>query len=442
MRIEATPASEAAQLALAIYSDILDAVNADTLTSAFISVNSNRLRLGDQLLDLGKYSRIIVVGAGKASGGMAAAVDRALGDRISTGVVVTKHGHGTYAGRIRIMEAGHPTPDEASVTAGEAIFEAAQSAAEGDLLLCLLSGGASSLMELPRPPATLDDLRATTNLLLRAGAPIQDLNAVRACLSLLKAGGLARAAAPAKVVCLVLSDVLGNPLEVIGSGPCVGVPPDPARARAVLDRYGLSALVPPSVRELVGELPLTQLESAPVAHYILGDIHTALNAARESAARHGLRPLILTGWLEGEAREVGRVVGALARDLPSTAQQFGADCLILGGETTVTVRGGGLGGRSQEIACAALESLTETTSVAILAGSTDGTDGPTDAAGALAEQAVYKRARDLELDTRSALRENNTLPFLQASGGLIKTGPTHSNVGDVVLIVMREAKAL
>jgi glycerate 2-kinase len=435
MHVDASPNSEAARLAVSVYSDVLDAIRADSLIARRVSLEGDTLRIDELALDLSRFDRILVVGAGKAATGMAQGLETVLGSRIAAGTVVTKTGHFGPTGRIRVLEAAHPIPDGSSVEAGRAIHALAESAGERDLVLCLLSGGASSLMELPQDPVTLADLRATTDLLLRAGAPILDLNAVRACLSRLKAGGLARAAAPAMVVCLVLSDVLGSPLEVIGSGPCVDIAPNPQRALAILEQYGLLNQTPPAVLNLLrADLTPSQHATVNAEHFILADIYTALDAARHSARRHGLTPVILTRWLEGEAREVGRVVGALARDLPRTAQTSGFDCLILGGETTVTVRGYGNGGRSQEIACAALESLANVDDVAVLAGSTDGTDGPTDAAGALAEQAVFQRAAGLGLDRSAALRHNDTYPFLQSAGGLIKTGPTHSNVGDIVII--------
>lgn len=441
MRIEAKPESEAARLALSIYADVLDAVRADVLVSRAMTLEGNCLRINGETIGLNEFDRILVVGAGKAATGMAQAVEGLLADRIADGIVVTKYGHSGPTRQIRVLEAAHPTPDESSVEAGRAIEALAATATERDLVICLLSGGASSLMELPREPLVLEDLRAITDQLLHAGAPIQDLNAVRANLSLLKGGGLARCAAPATVIAIVLSDVLGSPLAVIGSGPCVDVEPDPHLALAILRRYDLLNKVPASVVECLRTMKAAsnQLPKVHARHFIVGDIRTALKAAHKSALHMGLRPVVLTGWLEGEAREAGRVVGAMARDLPNTARDTGYDCLILGGETTATVRGTGKGGRSQEIACAALESVANVEGVAALAGSTDGTDGPTDAAGGLAEMAVCRRAQELGLDVSAALRDNDTYNYLDPAGGLVKTGPTHSNVGDVVIVVYRQA---
>ncbi len=432
----ATPYNRAAELALGVYLSALDAVRADPLVRRAVSVAEGVLRLGDVSVRLDTFDRVLVVGAGKAAYGMAAAIDDLLRDVPVEGVVVTKHGHGGPAGRIRVLEAGHPVPDAASVAGGQAVADVAASAAERDLVLCLISGGASAIMELPEAGISLDDLRATTDALLRCGAPIGELNTVRATLSRLKAGGLARLASPARVVALVLSDVLGNPLEVIGSGPCVARQANPAEARRVLELRGIWDRVPQAVHDRIANATAPGVPSGPAAeHAIIGDIRTALDAAREAAIAAGLRPLVLTGWLQGEAREVGGVFGAMLRDLPRTATDTGTDCLIAGGETTVTVRGSGKGGRSQELALAAAMAAAETPDVALLAGGTDGTDGPTDAGGALVDGLTAARGTEAGRDARAALAENDAYPYLDASGALVKTGPTHSNVGDLVIAV-------
>jgi glycerate 2-kinase len=449
----------AAAHALAIYRTALDAVRADRLVLDALRRDGDMLHVGDRSVDLTAFEHVFVVGAGKAAAGMAQAAEERLGEFLTEGVVVTKYGHAdakneemgkwgngemtsqrpsdptTQRPKMRVMEAAHPVPDAASVEAGRAIRDLAARAGENDLVLCLLSGGASALMELPQEGITLDDLRATTDLLLRAGAVIEELNAVRACLSQLKAGGLARAARPAQVLCLVLSDVLGNPLHVIASGPCMETPVDHRAAQAILKRYDICDAVPTNVNaHLVTLSPCHPVTSSP-PHVIIGDIWTALRAARDEAARRGLRSCILTGWVTGEAREVGKVFGGIARDLPRALAETGTDCYIAGGETTVTVRGKGRGGRSQEIACAAAPLLAGVENVALLAAGTDGTDGPTDAAGGLTDGGTLARAREKGLSVEAALRENDAYPFLEAVGGLLKTGPTFSNVGDLILMV-------
>jgi hydroxypyruvate reductase len=295
-------------------------------------------------------------------------------------------------------------------------------------------------MELPERGISLSDLQQTTALLLRSGASIAELNTVRACLSQVKAGGLARAAGGATVLCLALSDVLGNPLSVIGSGPCLETVRDRTRALDILQARGVAESVPDAVLALLRTAASEPGQSAQLTmtHVILGDIWTALEAAREAAEAEGLKPAVLTGWLEGEAREVGRVFGALARDLPRVQEETGIDCYIAGGETTVTVRGPGKGGRSQELACCAAMAMSGIADVALLAAGTDGTDGPTDAAGAIVDGGTASLAQAAGCDLSTALRENDTYPALAAAGSLLITGPTNSNVGDIVVIVKRE----
>lgn len=432
--------NRAAELALAIYRDALKAVRADTLIHRAVSLDSEALRIGDDSYDLRTFERILVVGAGKASAGMAAALEEILGDRISDGIVVTKYGHSVPTQRIRILEAGHPIPDESSLEAGRAIHTLAESADANDLVICLLSGGASALMELPREGITLEDLCTTTDLLLKSGATINDLNAVRACLSQLKAGGLARAAHPAGVVCLAISDVLGNPLEVIGSGPCCATPVNPKAALEALGR--VADRVPTAVIAFLerekGRTPDVTKRSSDqllAPHYILGDLGTAIRAACESSRSRGLNPAALTESLQGEGREKGQSLGLKAHDLPDTVVKSRIDCYIAGGETTVTVRGGGKGGRSQELAAAAALEMRGVPGIALLAAGTDGTDGPTDAAGALVDGDTITLAEQAGVNALELLNQNDSYPLLQAADALLFTGPTQTNVNDLAIIV-------
>jgi hydroxypyruvate reductase len=432
----AAPCNRAAELALAVYLSALNAVRADTLVRRALRIEGDFLAIGDVRVARSSFDRVVLVGAGKAACGMARAVEEVLSGLPIEGVVVTKHGHADALERVRVLEAGHPVPDAASVAGGRAVAEAAAAAGERDLALCLISGGASAIVELPEEGVSLEDLRATTEALLRAGAPIEELNAVRATLSRLKAGGLARLAAPARVVALVLSDVLGNPLEVIGSGPCVGTAPDPARARQVLRDRGLWDRVPQAVRDRIDRAPAPgPARRSPADHVLVGDLWSAIEAAKSAAVEKGLRPIVLTGWLQGEAREVGGVFGAMLRDLPRTARDTGFDCLIAGGETTVTVTGTGVGGRSQELALAAARAAAGVRDVALIAAGTDGTDGPTDAAGALVDGDTLRRGDQGGRSAGAALAANDSHPYLEAAGALVKTGPTHSNVGDLVIAV-------
>ncbi len=432
-------AQSAREAALTIYRDAVDAVRADRLITDRLHLTGDILEADHHLFELAQFEHIYVVGAGKASAAMAAAIEPLLGDRLTAGVVVTKEGHSVPTRKIRILEAGHPIPDENSIRAGHAIYDLAAGAGERDLVICLLSGGASALMELPREGVTLEDLSATTDLLMRAGASIFDLNAVRACLSELKAGGLARAAAPARVLCLVLSDVLGNHLELIGSGPCCDISVDPTAAMVALDRFGLWEQTPEQIRQALHSTapPLSGFRCDRCEHVVLADIWTAIQAAKDSAVRLGLKPAVLTGSLQGEARQAGKWLGEVAKDLSRTSQIDGIDCYIAGGETTVTVYGHGKGGRSQELATAAAIEIAGVRDVALLAAGTDGTDGPTDAAGGLVDGDSIERAWAHGAISEGALKENDTYGFLNSSGDLLKTGPTQTNVGDLVVITRR-----
>jgi glycerate-2-kinase len=427
--------SPAAELARAIYALTLDEVQGDRLTQGHVSVEGAALRLGPRRYALDGIGAIRAVAIGKAAVGMARAAGDALGERLGLGLAVTKLGAGVAVPGFTVLEAAHPTPDATSLAAGMAVAEAVAGSRPGDLTICLLSGGASALAELPAEGVSLEDLAHVTTALLRAGTAIGDLNAVRGCLSSLKCGGLTRLAAPAQVVCLVLSDVLGNPLDVIGSGLCFGAGARPDAARDVLRRHGVWDGCPASVRARLERAPTGSAGATEVRHVIVGDIDTALTAAADAARGLGLRPLIVTNRLQGDAEEAGRRLGALALDLLDPVSHGGYDCLILGGETTATVRGAGLGGRCQVAAAPAAAALRSTEGLAVLAAGTDGTDGPTDAAGGLVDGQTALRAEERGLDLEQYLTESDSYHWLQGAGGLIRTGPTHSNVNDLHLVV-------
>lgn len=437
MDVLAHPGNRAGRDALCMYREVLRAVAGDAVVFRSVVLEGQVLRISEVSVDLGEYRRVYVIGAGKASAAMASALEIILGERLHAGIVVTKYGHTLPAKRIRMLEAGHPVPDRNSVEAGRAIAEAAQSLGQHDLVLVVLSGGASALMELPAPGVTLEDMQRVTDLLLRCGANINEVNAIRCRLSRIKAGGLARLLAPARVVCLVLSDVLGNPLHVIGSGPCwadSSALPDPI---PIVERYGLTAELPPSVMHALKEQAKPRGADVPPSasadHVIVGDISTATRAAADTARQLGYHPLVLTTAMQGEAREIGTLIGAMCRDLPTLPQQGGVNCLILAGEPTVTVRGDGVGGRCMELACAAALRMEDVQEIALLAAGTDGTDGPTDAAGALTDGATARLAREAGYPLDVALVQSDTYHALDRAGALVRTGPTGSNVGDVVI---------
>jgi len=387
---------------------------------------------------------IVVVGCGKASGAMAAALEDVAGDRIADGLVVVKDGYTVPTRRVRLVEAGHPVPDARGETAGCQILERLRDTRASDVVVVLISGGGSALMPAPAPPVTLEEKRALTRLLLAAGATINELNAVRKHLSLVKGGQLARAAAPARVVTLVLSDVIGDPLDVIASGPTAPDASTYADAVDVLRRHRVWDALPATVRARLeagarGEIEETPKPGDPifarVDHHVIGNNALVTEAAVARAASLGYRPTLLTRSLQGEAREVVHDLVARARALPPPA------CLIAAGETTVTVRGSGRGGRCQELALAGALALDGAKYVVVLAGGTDGTDGPTDAAGGFADGGTVARLRTAGVDPRAALDANDAYTALRASGDLLVSGPTNTNLLDLYLVVHGDCSA-
>jgi hydroxypyruvate reductase len=390
--------------------------------------------------------RLLVVGAGKASGAMAAAVEEVWGDRIGDGLVVVKDGHLAPTQRIRLAEAGHPVPDERGAVAAREILALAATARAGDLVLVLVSGGGSALTPAPAPPLTLADKQAVTRLLLSAGADINQLNAVRKHCSAFKGGQLARAAVPARVVALLLSDVIGDPLDVIASGPTAPDASTFADALGILDRFRLRERVPGSVRERLergarGEVAETPKPDDPlfrrVSNVVIGNNEIVVDAAAARAAALGFRPHVLTRSLHGEAREAARDLVALGREIRAgRGPVIPPACVIAGGETTVTVRGAGAGGRCQELALAAALELEGLEQMVLLAAGTDGSDGPTAAAGALADGESASRARRQGRDPRARLDDNDSHPVFAGLGDLVTTGPTNTNLLDLYLLLV------
>lgn len=395
---------------------------------------------------LGPHGRVWVVGAGKGSAPMAAAVEEVLGDRIAGGLVCVKDGHGLPLERVEVVEASHPVPDARGVAAGRRILGIVRAAEAGDVVVSVLSGGGSALLAAPAEGIGLDHVQEVTRLLLSSGAAIGELNAVRKHLSQVKGGYLAAAAHPARVVNLVLSDVIGDRLDVIASGP---FSPDPTTfedAKVVLVRREVWDRVPEPVRRHLeagvrGEVPDTPKPGDPrlegVVHAIVGSNRKSLEAAAAAARELGYAPLVLTSRLEGEAREVARVLAAVACEVREAGNPLAAPaCILAGGETTVTIRGDGKGGRNQELALALGLALEGWEGVVGLSGGTDGTDGPTDAAGGIATPTTARRGRDQGLDPEAFLRNNDSYRYLEAVGDLLVTGPTRTNVMDVQVLLV------
>jgi hydroxypyruvate reductase len=397
--------------------------------------------------------RVLVVGAGKASAPMAEAINEIFGDQIAAGVVIVKYGHltqqqqfGNHPAKIQIVEAGHPVPDEAGLSAAGKLARVLADTTEHDTVICLISGGGSALLTLPVEPLTLSDLQTTTQALLAAGATINQVNTIRKHLSAVKGGQLARLAAPAASYALILSDVVGDPLEVIASGPTIPDPTTFADAWAIVEQFQLQqGLSAPVVRRLqagcAGQVPDTPKPGDPifkrVHNAIVGSNRLAAQAAVQAAQAAGFEAHLLTTFLEGEAREVGRVVAGLAKGLArDDASLARPACLVLGGDTTVTLKGAGKGGRNQEMALAAAIALAGWSGVLVACFGTDGNDGPTDAAGALASGETVGRAQAMGLNAVKYLQQNDSYNFFARLNDLILTGPTNTNVNDLTFILV------
>ncbi len=434
--------AEAVRTTRAIFDAALAAVDVRAAVQRAVRIEAGRLLIPTAALDypLVGPGRIVVAAVGKAAAAMAAATEEVLGEHLAAGLALTKYGHGEPTRRIPVHEAGHPTPDAAGLAASAALRDLLTGLTPDDLVLCLISGGGSALLTAPAAPLTLAELRDTTALLLAAGANINELNTVRKHLETLKGGGLARVAAPARVVALAVSDVLGDPLDVIASGPCVGDPSTFGDAWAIVERHGLAAALPPAVAVRLqagvrGEIAETPAPDDPLFARVKTVVIAGLPHAADGAARHaaalGWTPILGPLTIEGEAREAAQRVVALAECAPAG----GRHCLIGGGETTVTVRGDGIGGRNTELALAAAIAIDGRDDLAIASLTTDGDDGPTGAAGAVATGETIARGRALGLDAADFLRRNDSATYFRRVGGLIVTGPTQTNVADLYLVL-------
>jgi len=404
----------------------------------------------ERRFDLSGFSRLLVLGAGKAAARMALGVEEVLGGRLARGLIAVKPGHGAALGKVRVIEAGHPLPDRNSVRAAEQVLDLCRGAGEGTLFLNLISGGASALLCLPRPPLSLEDKQETTRLLLGCGATIQEINCLRKHLSLIKGGRLAERMAPGTSLNLILSDVAGDRLDTIASGLTVPDPTTYEEARAVVLKYGLRERLPAGVAQLLeqgarGLIPETPKPGDPVFsrvnNFLLGTNRTALLAARVRAEALGYHTVLLTSQLIGEAREAAGFLLGIGRDIRRHGLLVHRPaCVIAGGETTVTLRGGGKGGRNQELALSFLAELGEdpggSAGLYLLSASSDGGDGPTDAAGAFACPEFLRRAGARGLSAREYLARNDSYAFFARIEGLLKTGPTNTNVCDLQILLV------
>ena len=415
----------------------------------------NHLRREGQLLiakdityNLDNFRHIYIVGAGKAGVPMVAAIARLLGDQITSGIVLVKEGYGSandqVLDRIRIVEAGHPIPDRRCLTGSKQIQNLLEQAGVNDLVICLISGGGSALMTYPSGDIPFDTIQTVTQQLLNSGASISEINTIRKHIEALKGGQLARLANPARVISLILSDVVGNPLEVIASGPTVGDPTTYSESLMILRRYKLSeSTLKPILNHLTqgrdGVLPETPKPGDPlfdrVQNVIIGSNREACQAALGKARELGFHTMLLTTYLQGEARQAGRFIAALAREISSSQLPLPRPaCVIAGGETTVTVCGQGLGGRNLELALGATVDLAGLNDIALITLASDGGDGPTDAAGAIVTGKTLERAKGAGLETEDYLNRNDSYHFFNSLDDLLKPGPTQTNVNDLTFL--------
>ena len=401
-----------------------------------LRLSRSALHAGPYRITLDPSARIWLVGLGKAAPAMSGAAAEILGDRLAAGVVtVARHGPqgevdpaaANPPARVQLILAEHPVPGPGSLRAGQAAAQLLAAVQDVDLVVVLVSGGGSALMELPLPGIRLQDLRSLNRELLASGADIAEINRVRRALSQIKAGGLARLARPARAVALILSDVVGDRLSLVASGPTVLVGSDPAGARQILQRRGLwRSASDPIRRALEGGRSAGHRARRPV-NVLVGSNRLMLQAAAEAAAGLGFQVRSVSHRMQGEARQVGARFAARLRRAPP------GSCLIMGGETTVSLHGSGRGGRNQELALAASLELEGAAGRAIMSFASDGVDGPTEAAGAVIHSGLPILARGLGLDLSAALADNNANPALQAVGALIQTGPTGTNLNDLVV---------
>ncbi len=433
----------------------LSAVDPYSAVKNCLEYSGNILGIGKLKIDISHLEHVSLIAFGKASYPMAAAVLDKIGPIVDNAIVVTKDGHDQayLLGKEKYRNvhfkhylAGHPVPDERSCKAAHSVLQRLQKCAEDDLVLVLVSGGGSALLTSPIPPLTIQDMQDLTGKLLASGANIHKINTLRKHLDQVKGGGLARAARPARVVSLILSDVVGDDLDVIASGPTV---PDPSTYRDagdILSEYGMQEMIPANIRARIADGLEGKVKETPkpgdacfnkVSNIIVGNNSLALEAAAAQARSEGLQTLILTSYLQGEASQAGKFFGAVARQIAKQNQPLKRPCCILaGGETTVTLKGNGLGGRNQEMALGALEDMAGLRGAYFVTLASDGGDGPTDAAGAVVTSDSLARAKSMGLNPATFLACNDTYHFFESLNDLMKPGPTQTNVNDLCLLLM------
>jgi len=429
----------------AIFHAGLRAVEPAAAVRRHVQRDGNFLIVADRQYDLRDFKSIFVIGAGKAACPMAAVLEEILAERLTGGQVNVKYGHLSPLKKIHIQEAGHPIPDAAGVRGAEKILSLLRQADERALVIGVISGGGSALLPLPAVGINLEDKQAATKLLLACGATINEINAVRKHISQVKGGQLARAVYPATLLTLLLSDVIGDRLDVIASGPTAPDASTFKEAQLIFEKYNILASLPASIKKhitrgLAGAVAETPKAGDPIfkktQNLIVANNRQAIAAAKAEAQKRGYQTLILSTLIEGETREIARMHAAIAKEIHLSGNPLSPPaCVISGGETTVTLHGTGRGGRNQEFVLAAAQEISGWPDTVILSAGTDGTDGPTEAAGAICDHQTVARALALGLNLRTFLSGNDSYHFFEKLGDLMITGPTNTNVMDLRIML-------
>jgi len=427
-----------------IFKHVLGTLDPEQLVKEKVSILDSTLVVEEREYGLNNYENIYVVGGGKACAPMAKAMEDILGDKIDDGLIVVKYNHGLPLKKIETIEASHPIPDKNGVRGTSNILRLLSKTGEKDLIICLISGGGSALLVQPHKEITLQDIQTTSAELLACGAAIDEINTVRKHLSSIKGGQIAKAAYPSTLITLILSDVVGDPMDIIASGPTV---PDESTfedAYAIIQKYSLEEKMPNSACGFLKRGKMGKIEETPEAgneifdntqNIIVGSNRIALEAAEKRAREMGYNTIILSSLVEGESRDAAKFLAAIAKEVSRTGTPIPKPaCIIAGGETTVTIRGKGKGGRNQEFALSAAMEIEGCEGVVILSAGTDGTDGPTDATGAIVDFNTCKDAREKSnLNPEEFLSRNNSYNFFKKTGEHIITGPTMTNVMDIMI---------
>jgi len=425
----------------------IDAVEPTAAVRRFCRREKKYLFTGEVKYNLDKLNNIFIIGAGKAGAPMASAIEDILGERITEGIVNVKYGHVAALKHVKLVEAGHPVPDKNGQAGASAILNLATRAKKDDLVICLVSGGGSALLPLPVSGLVLKDKQNTIKKLISCGATIHEINAIRKHTSLLKGGGLAKAVFPANLVTLILSDVVGDDLDVIASGPTVCDSSTFDDCLGIIAKYGIENKLPAKVVKHLNDGAKGKTPETPKAgdnvferttNFVVGSNIEAVKSAKQKAESLKYNTLVLSSMIEGNTKDAANFHCAIVKEIVKTGIPVSRPaCVISGGETTVKVTGKGLGGRNQEFALVAAIGIAELENVAVLSGGTDGTDGPTDAAGAFADSETLKRAYALGIDPHKYLSENDSYNFFKKLGDLFITGPTNTNVMDIRIILVK-----